>query len=198
MMRLAPYTSSRPFVTPLMVKEYVYCPAIPWIQWNYGVEPEPTPSMEEGSGAKVPRLSEVADEVGLPEPRRFELFIVDRVHGVSGRVDAVGGSCRRGFEVLEYKAFPRRRVRHFRAQLLVYMLMVNTVLGPVRKGHLVVGDRHLVIEATEEVLGEAEQLVEATKRVIHRPDPPPVHVVEAKCSYCLLRKVCPVRSGVYA
>ena len=182
MMKLAPYTSSRPFVTPLMVKEYVYCPAIPWIQWNYGVEPEPTPSMEGGSEAKVPRLSDIAEAVGLPRPRRFELFIVDRNHGVSGRIDAVGGSRRRGFEVLEYKAFPRGRIRHFRAQLLVYMLVVNTTLGPVRKGHLVVGNRHLVIEATEEALREAEQLVEATARVVDSPDPPPVHVVEAKCS----------------
>ncbi|RLG82961.1 MAG: hypothetical protein DRO39_08960, partial [Thermoprotei archaeon] len=99
-MRVSPSTYSRQLLAPTTVKEYCYCPAIPWIQWNYLVEPRPTPSMELGSEAKVPKLEEVAERVGLPKPRRYEVYVVDRVHGLAGKLDAVGGARSLGLEIL--------------------------------------------------------------------------------------------------
>jgi len=173
-----------------MVKEYCWCPTIPWIIYSYGVEPPTTPSMDAGTELrKVLRLEEVADRLGLPHPRRYEAFLASRKLGIHGYVDIVAGSNR--FIVVEVKAFPSKRWKHFRYQLLAYALLVNATMGPVRRAILAMGSRAIDIEVTQHEIEKTKRIIEEVRKVILSPEPPRVTPIENKCRYCRYRRLCP-------
>lgn len=176
-----------------LIKEYCWCPAIPWIVYNYGFEPDYTPSMIEGFEYRAKRrLDEVADRLGLPEPRRYEVFVLSRKLGVYGYIDIVAGSKR--LTVVEVKAFKTKRWKHFEKQLIVYAAIVNSELGPVNKAILVLGKKTISIEIMDRDIAIAKKLIDEVRRAIESPEPPRVNHVKNKCLYCRYRRLCPVYS----
>ncbi len=172
-----------------IVKEYCWCPMIPWIMYNYGIEPPLTPSMEMGIELSRRRdISMIIDGIELPKPIRFELFLESRSLGLYGSIDIVAGS--RWYVVGEVKAFRARRWMHFKIQLMAYALIVNSSLGPVREAVLLmdrdihrwrISDRDIYI---------VKDIVRRVREVISSPEPPRVSVVEEKCRYCRYRRFC--------
>ncbi len=167
-----------PRIIPVgLAKQYVYCPAIPWIIQTTGYREPPTPSMETGKLDAAFKES-IAKRLGLPKPWRIEIELQDGKLGLRGMVDIVAGQS--PFKVVEVKRYYRRsgRERHFRAQLMVYAL-------------LVLGGKTSVYTVTREDLRSAEQIVEETRRILTREEPPKPFASEAKCNYCWYRRFCP-------
>ncbi len=193
-MRLEISLELRRSIPVTLVKEYCWCPAIPWIAVNYGVEPPLTPSMEEGIAYRSRvRLDEIAEELRLPEPRMYEVFVSSKKLGVHGYIDIVAGRGR--YTVVEVKAFESRRWKHFRSQLILYALLVNAELGPVRRSILVLGRRVIDVAVTDSDILYAKKLVEEVWRTILSPEPPRIQIVEQKCRYCRYRRLCPLADG---
>jgi len=183
--------SLRATVTPTDVKDYVYCPVIPWARRAYGLAEPPTPSMEEGAAVTAEEKVEEARGLGLPEPFRVEVALRSPLLPLEGVVDVVAGRGR--LRVLEVKRV-RRPGRHHTAQLKAYALLVETAMGPVEEALLSLGGgRSLRLRVTGETLGEARRLVEETWRTVYSEEPPPARQPEAKCRYCFYRSICPVR-----
>jgi len=173
-----------------LVKEYAWCPLIPWLIYNTGFEPPETPSMERGvEESKAMSLEEAAERASLPQPRRFNVYVESRRLGVKGFIDVVAGS--RRLVVAEVKAFRSKRWGHFRAQLMVYAALANSALGPVAEAVLVMGGDVKRFPVTDRDLAEARRLIDETRRVLASPEPPRVTQPEAKCFYCRYRKMCP-------
>ncbi len=173
-----------------LVKQYAYCPMIPWIMSVTGFTEHPTPSMESGrmdAGWK----EAVAERLRLPRPWRVEFEARSTRLGLSGRVDIVAG--RGPYVVVEVKRYARRMAwsRHFRAQLMVYALLVNDVLGPVREAVLVMGNRSWVYTVTQEDLRNASRMVEEARRIAFSEEPPHVAASPRMCGYCWYRRFCP-------
>lgn len=181
------------YVTPSDIKNYAYCPVIPWVEANLGVREPPTPSMESALGAATASFKErVAGELRLPKPWRIEVPLSSSRLRLRGVVDVVAGE--RRLVVLEVKVFDRRlsRAGHFRAQLLAYALLVNETMGPVGEAILYLGGRVYRLHVGDRELEEARRMLEKARRAVESPEPPLVQQPEAKCRYCWHRRWCPV------
>ena len=179
-------------ITPTDVKDYVYCPAIPWIRRSMGLSEPPTPSMEEGAMVGAEEKLEAARSLGFPEPVRVEVALKSRSVPLEGVADIVAGS--RRLVVAEVKRVSRVG-RHHIAQLKVYALLAEESIGPVGEAVLIVrGGRALRLTVTSEVLEEARLLASKAYKASYSDDPPKVSQPEAKCRYCFFSRVCPVRS----
>ena len=173
-----------------LVKEFEWCPAIPWIIANYGAEPWVTPSMEAGKRwRRSVDLEELANRLSLPKPRRYEVFVASRKLGLHGYIDIVAGT--KPITVAEIKAFNARRWRHFRTQLIAYAALANAEIAPVRRAVLVMGTRAIDITVTDRDIHNLRNTVEKIRKIIESPEPPPVNQHPNKCSYCTYRKHCP-------
>ncbi len=187
------YYLFKEYITPWDVKQYVYCPMIPWITHHVGVSEPVTESMESGGKVDVGYKEEIAGKLGLPKPWRFEVELVDHELGVRGKADIIAGSKR--LIVVEVKRYYRKRIEHFQAQLIVYALLVNRLLGPVWKAVLVYGDKVRELLVDDRILGEARRLVEKTWSVLAGDKPPIVNQALGKCSTCWYRRYCIRRIG---
>ena len=183
--------SLRGTVTPTDVKDYAYCPVIPWLRRALGLAEPPTPSMEEGASVTAEEKLAEAEALGLPGPHRVEVYLRSRLVPLEGVVDVVSG--RRRLRVLEVKRV-RRPQRHHLAQLKAYALLVETSMGPVEEAIIAVrGGGAVRLRVTGDTLEEARRLVEATAKAVYSDEPPPAEQPEAKCRYCFYRSLCPVR-----
>jgi CRISPR-associated exonuclease Cas4 len=186
---LAPQLSSRIPVT--VIKDYVYCPAIPWIKYHIGVVEPSTPSMSAGREANAEYKRKVAEELNLPRPWRIEVPLRMKTLPISGIVDLVAG--KKKLVVVEVKRYPRKRGRytHFYIQLILYALIVEEVLGPVREAILYMGGQVRRYPVSMEKLAEARRIAEDALKVIQEEEPPRPRQPARKCAYCWYRKVCP-------
>ena len=176
------------------LKEYEYCPAIPWIHRYVGLRTQPTPSMESArERADASYKEEVAGKLGLPRPYRIEYPIRSRSLGLSGVIDVLAGD--RRYYVLEVKAYrrPRARLRHFRIQLLAYALLVNTELGPVREAILYNGGEVIRVPVTKESLSRVRRILAGLRAALESEEPPQPNQPGQKCSYCWYKRICPAR-----
>lgn len=172
-----------------IVKEYCWCPMIPWIIYNYGIEPALTPSMARGIEFSRNRdISKIVSELDLPEPIRFEVFLESKALGVYGYIDIVAGS--RWYIVGEAKAFRSRRWEHFKIQLYTYALIVNSCLGPVREAILIMGGDIYRWTLSDRDIAIVRDIVKRVRDVITSPEPPRISIVEEKCRYCRYRRLC--------
>jgi len=175
-------------ITPWDLRQYAYCPAIPWIAWNYGVREPATYSMEVGLAERERRLARLR-ELGLPEPIRLDVEMYSARLRMAGVADAVAGA--RRLTVVEVKAFGRRRgYGHFRVQLMAYALLSERCLGPTERAVLVLGERARAWPVDQLALGEVERLAERVRLVVESERPPPVQP-SGKCLSCWYRRFCP-------
>ena len=183
------------YVSVTELKEFAYCPMIPWIHRYLGFYTEPTESMSVARERADSSFKErVAERLGLPRPWRFEVPVRSRELGLRGVVDILAGERRYVVVEVKYYRRKRRRLTHFRRQLLAYTLIVNETLGPVREAILYNGGEVIRIPVSREVLEEIRRYVKALRRVLESEAPPVVNQQPSKCSYCWYRHVCPMAS----
>ncbi len=184
-----PLSSSR-VLSVTTVKNYALCPLIPWIQARHGLYEDPTISMETGR-MSAEEKEEIAESLGLPRPYMIEKRLYSPRLELAGTVDLVAG--RRSLVVLEAKRYKRRRrlSRHFIAQLMVYSLLANDTLGPVREAVLYLGGSVLRFRVTSGWLAEAEKFVREAWRAVSSEDPPKSSSSLRLCRQCWYRRVCP-------
>ena len=181
-----------PWITPTEVKEYTYCPMIPWLHHYTGTRTEPTPSMVAGKEkADADHKARVAESLGLPRPHRIEVPLEDPRLRLRGIIDVLAGD--KTLTVVEVKAYkrPKHRARHYRAQLLAYALLAHNTIGPVRRAILVLGDKPVTYRITTHELEEAKTLIQNLKKTLENEEPPRVRQPKAKCQYCWYRRICP-------
>lgn len=186
------YALSRGLLPVVMVKEYAWCPTIPWIIANKLVEPPPTPSMLKGLREHRSRdvLERVAKMMGYKCPE-IEKHVVDRRRRVYGVVDILAP---REQELVEVKIRATRLGRHQLAQLKVYALLAWSNGYRVKRAHIATLEGALeTLEVDQRTLLEAEDLVEKTWKAVESPDPPPVCQPVEKCGYCRYARLCPNR-----
>ncbi|MEM4926155.1 MAG: CRISPR-associated protein Cas4 [Thermofilaceae archaeon] len=175
-------------ITPWDVKQYVYCPAIPWIARNFGVREPETLSMRLGREERQRRLSTL-EALGLEPPIRLDVEMYSLKLLMAGTADAVAGS--RRLTVIEVKAFKRKTLAHFRAQLMAYALLSEECLGPTVKAVLLAAGRALAFDVDGEALREARRLAARVREVIEGERCPSVER-GARCLSCWYRRFCPI------
>ncbi|MEM1831006.1 MAG: CRISPR-associated protein Cas4 [Desulfurococcaceae archaeon] len=185
----SPKTAQSPdYVTAWDVKQFTYCPIIPWIKENIGVVEPPDINMMLGK-PEGPK-EEILEELNVPKPWRYEIHLKNQLLRISGVVDVVGGVKR--FEVVEFKLFTRRRYDHFTTQLLFYAYLVSKTLGPVARAHMLLGRKTITYQVSDDVLKQVEKLVRKVREAKTSEDPPVGRRLDPrKCSLCWYRRYCP-------
>lgn len=174
-------------LTPWDVKQYAYCPVIPWIAWNYGFREPETYSMVRGREERRQRLLKL-QEMGFTPPIRIDVQLYSQRFKLAGVADAITGGRRR--TVVEVKAFKRKKYNHFRVQLMVYALLSEEVLGPTIRAALILGSRLKLWDVTLEALMETKRLVLKTRAAVESERPPRTQL-SGKCLSCWYRRFCP-------
>lgn len=179
-------------ISPSMLKQMDYCPAIPWLITKTGWIEPPTDSMKiarEKADAKY--KEEIAKKLGLPKPWRIEACLKDRETGLGGCIDLIAGGKR--LTIAEIKLYRRTRKNHIRTQLLAYAYLANKTIAPVERAILVEdGEIALDIPITKEHLNSIETKLEKLTKVIGSEEPPTVNPSDRQCISCQYRRVCPL------
>lgn len=178
------------YVTAWDIKEYVFCPVIPWIRSNFMVVEPLTKSMELGN-ADINYKKDIAKKLHLPHPQDFEVSIVSKKLGAVGRVDIIAGS--KKVLIAEVKKFWRRRCKHFETQLKFYALLVCKEVKPVEYAYLVLGNKIMKYRIEYEDLKRIEKLIKEVREVKNSPEPPTHSPNPRQCINCWYRKYCPYK-----
>jgi len=158
---------------PSLVKQYVYCPLIPWIMLKYGVVEPATDSMRLGRGEH-----DSSKQVRVKSRRG--VAVLDSVVEECGRL-----------VIVEKKAFRSRSIHRYVVQIAVQYLVASGKLPGIRKAVLVNGDREHVIELSGDLLAEVEMLLERAARAVESDRPPQPTTEAWKCSVCWYSRFCP-------
>jgi CRISPR-associated exonuclease Cas4 len=180
--------SSSDYITPLDIKQYVYCPMIPWLIHNFHVREPETYSMENARQIRALRLQSIQNLV-LEPPVRVEFPMRSPELRLRGTADIVSGS--KQVTVVEVKAYKRHEYNHFKWQLFAYTLLSEKTVGPTKKAILVLGEKTHTYEVTLETLDATRRLVDKTLKVVESEKPPQTSP-SAKCSSCWYKRYCPV------
>jgi len=170
--------SCNPAPTPWLVKQYIYCPVIPWIIVNYGVQEPPTESMKQGK--------EEVEAKGEGQVR-----IRSRKYGFQCVVDEVKYDSKGKPVIVEYKKFKPKKHLRYKIQLLTYALIAQETIGPIRKAILIMKTKKIEYEITDENLKLAKRILKETEKTINKEKPPTPKINPKKCSSCWYRKFCP-------
>lgn len=182
-------------ITATMVKQYVYCPIIPWLQYYFNYDPPITPSMERGKEITTPEFKEeVAKRLGLPRPYRLEQPVYYKPLKLRGVVDVIAGTSK--LTILEVKSYRRKRkwINHFLAQLITYAYIVEKTMGPVHKAILYHGGDIIEIRPTLGDYERIKQIINKIRKTLKREEPPQTQQPPSKCNYCEYNKLCPAKT----
>ncbi len=164
--------------TPWLVKQYIYCPVIPWLIANFGLHEPPTESMKQGG--------EEREAKGLGQVK-----VRSRKYGVQCVIDEVLYDFKGKPVIVEYKKFKSKKHLRYKIQLLTYALLAQETLGPVRKAILKMGEKTIEYEITQENMEVAKRILEETRKTITSEKPPKPIRNPRKCASCWYRKICP-------
>ena len=179
------------------LKQFVYCPRIPFYQHVMGFHGKPTYKMEQGKTAQeaIESLEKRrrVREYGLDEVlRHFGMSLFSAALGISGKLDLLIETETACYPV-DFKYTTGRPHRNHQLQLAGYSLLVAEHFSkPVPAGFIFIITDDLVFrfEMTRALLDEARTALLSMQHTIETeqfPDPTPVR---ARCTDCEYRNFC--------
>ncbi len=160
---------------PSLVKEYIYCPVIPWIINNYCVTEPPTDSMLLGKEA---------------EEEKKRLYVRSRRYRLSTIIDEVAEVNGENI-IIEYKRYSSKSIHRYIEQVKAEAYIARETIHRLRKAVLNVNGNEKVFEVSKEMLDDAERLFNRVEKTISREDPPPKTVYQRHCINCWYKRYCP-------
>lgn len=162
--------------SPSILKQYVYCPMIPWINATLMIREPVTDSMRIGAEDIEP-----PDGVGQLHVRtRAGSAIVDEI------VDVRGSKM-----IIEKKKYRSHNYSRYTAQAVGTYIVIRERIQGVRYAKLEIADRQLVLELSEDLVEDIEGLLEKLRDTIVRERPPETKPNPMKCSSCWYKRYCP-------
>ncbi len=185
--RLSPYTS----ISAWLVKEYVYCPMIPWIITHYNIVEQPTTSMEDGANLDIDYKEETIKELGLPYDTiayEKEILLPDNIFL---KIDAILRK-HNEYTIVEIKRYRRKRYSDQKAQVKTYAYLLTKHGKPVHNVVLVQDKKIVYKRRIEEIdLETIKKTIEQLQKLIDSDKPPKIKPTR-KCWSCWYRKICPI------
>ncbi len=189
-----PQSSFEITITPSMIRNYVYCPVIPWINTHYNIYEPPTFSMEEGREIDYDNIKDkICRDKNCRSAVEKPVVHTGSIRGVVDlMVEKEGERI-----VVEVKKYKRKRYQHQVAQLKTYAEIMSVGKGEPVHRMILVQDNDIVYEKRYEYEDKVEvkDLIERVKRVIGSDRPPIVDISE-KCNSCWYRRICPVNRSL--
>ena len=173
-----------------MLRQFEYCPVIPWIIAHYNIAEPPTYSMEEG---KEIDLGEIAGKICGDEDCEYlvEEPIIDE-DGLLGFIDILVHD-KHGYKAVEVKKYKNKRYSHQIAQLKAYAELYSSNTDRIVHEIILVQENEVVYRKRYEYHDkiEARRLIEKLDKIINSDRPPLVEKTQ-KCNSCWYRRICPI------
>ncbi len=174
------YTLLPPGISPSLIKQYVYCPMIPWIIAKYGVVEPLTESMRQG-------LEEATIK------GKGQIRLRSKKHRITCIIDEVVTDKKGIPIIIEYKKFKPKRYLRYKIQLLTQVLVAQETLGPIRKAVLIMGDKKIEYTINNEDLEHVKRIIKELENTINNDKPPTVNPNPRKCRSCWYKRFCPIK-----
>lgn len=179
------------------LKQWSYCPRIPFYRHVLPVRPAPTYKMKRG---KEIQLTVEALErrrgfraYGMRDgERRFGVWLHSERLGLSGKLDLLVLTADACYPV-DFKDTEGGPRRNHRLQLAAYALLAEEAFArPAPDGfvYLVPEKRVVALGLTESDRDEVRHALAALGRMIEREELPPATAVRARCQACEFRNYC--------
>ena len=188
---------THPLLEVTDVKQYVYCPRIPFYRYCLPAIRPVTYGMEAGiRGHTVEQAREERRSLrvyGLSSGERmFEVTLRSERQGLVGKLDM---AVRQEHEaaVVDYKLSPGRAGTHFKMQLAAYALLLEEAWGlPVNRAFLYhIPDRKAEeVAITPTLRRRVERTVEAIHAMVEQERIPPPPTNRSRCVSCEFRRFC--------
>ncbi|MEL9908223.1 MAG: CRISPR-associated protein Cas4 [Desulfurococcus sp.] len=168
---------TKPFdrVNPSLVKQYYYCPVIPWIQANLMVAEPVTDSMMLGSEAVKPPTGKGQVRISTS---RGATIIDEVVEEKNGKI------------IIEKKAFKSHNFSRYVSQAITSYIIAREKMPGVRKARIAAGDKIVELEVNDQLVHDVEASIRSVKRIINENSLPKPGE-KGKCSSCWYRRFCP-------
>jgi CRISPR-associated exonuclease Cas4 len=184
-------------VTATDLKQWAYCPRIPFYRYVLPVRPAPTYKMQRGKDiqAAVEALERRRGfrAYGMRDgERRFGLWLHSDRLGLSGKLDLLILTPDACYPV-DFKDTEGGPRRNHRIQLAAYALLAEEAFErPAPDGfiYLVPEKRVVALALTEADRDEVRQALGDMRRMIAREELPPPTPVRARCEVCEFRNYC--------
>lgn len=184
------------------LKQYAYCPRIPYYHYCLpGVRPT-TYKMEAGiraqDGAEARERRRSLRTYGLTEgTRHFNVSVASTQLGVSGQIDMVIAHAAGGEDRLvpvDYKLSRREPGRHFKLQLACYALLLEEAWQlPVEDGYLylIPARRAVRVPITTRLRNDVRRRLEEIRSIVLAERMPAVAAKQrSRCVDCEFRRFC--------
>ncbi len=184
-------------ITATDLKQWAYCPRIPFYRHVLPVRPAPTYKMQRGK--EIQRAVEALERrrgfraYGMRDgERRFGVWLHSERLGLSGKLDLLILTPNACFPV-DFKDTEGGPRRNHRLQLAAYALLAEEAFGrPAPDGFIfIVPDKRVVaLGLGEEDRDEVRHALAPMRRMIEREELPPPTPVRARCQACEFRNYC--------
>lgn len=184
-------------VTATDLKQWAYCPRIPFYRYVLPVRPAPSYKMQRGKDVQgaVEALERRRGfrAYGMREgERRFGLWLHSERLGLSGKLDLLIVTPEACYPV-DFKDTHGGPRRNHRFQLAAYALLAEEAFErPAPDGfiYLVPEKRVVGLNLTEVDRDEVRRALADMRRMIEREELPPPTPVRARCEVCEFRNYC--------
>jgi CRISPR-associated exonuclease Cas4 len=184
-------------VTATDLKQWAYCPRIPFYRYVLPVRPAPTYKMQRGKDiqAAVEALERRRGfrAYGMRDgERRFGLWLHSERLGISGKLDLLILTADACYPV-DFKDTEGGPRRNHRLQLAAYALLAEEAFErPAPDGfiYLVPEKRVVGLELSEADREEVRVAIREMRRMIQREELPAPTTVRARCAACEFRNYC--------
>lgn len=184
-------------VTATDLKQWVYCPRIPFYRYVLPVRPAPTYKMQRGKDiqAAVEALERRRGfrAYGMHEgERRFGLWLRSERLGLSGKLDLLILTPDACYPV-DFKDTQGGPRRNHRLQLAAYALLAEEAFErPAPDGfiYLVPEKRVVSLQLSEADREEVRVAIRGMRQMIEREQLPPPTTMHARCTACEFRNYC--------
>jgi CRISPR-associated exonuclease Cas4 len=163
-------------INPTIVKQYSYCPVIPWIQVKLNIYEPLTDSMR------------IAVENTHPPSGRGQVYV--RGSRGSAIIDEIVED-EGGRVIVERKAYRSHNYSRYVEQAVSTYLIAKSVIPGIRRIKLVVGDRDNVIDINEDLAADVERILDLIEKSLNSDKPPSTSTNPKKCGSCWYRRYCP-------
>lgn len=163
-------------ITPTLVKQYIYCPVIPWIIMNYNVEEPATNSME--IAKQEQRVEKGRGQIHIHSNKGYTIIdeIIKTKHG----------------EVLvERKRFKSKSIHRYVAQALTQYIIAKNKIKNIREIIIDNGGEKHTIPINQQNTKQAKEIIKKLEETINNEKPPSPTTNPTKCRTCWYKKYCP-------
>ncbi|MET1159368.1 MAG: CRISPR-associated protein Cas4 [Thermoprotei archaeon] len=168
-------TKPYPGLQPVLVKQYVYCPVIPWIIAKYGVCEPPTDSMVLGLEEKT-----TSGEGQVRIRTRRGATRIDEIVEYNGSQ-----------AIIEHKKYRSRSIHRYLVQAMTEYLIARDAIEDIEYIVLDNGGDKRVFRIEEDLIEETEKIIEKYMKTINSDKPPQPVRNPAKCKWCWYSRFCP-------